>query len=219
MTERGITYRVDIAGRIIDLSAPASSEDLLNALAGRDPSDPDVCDERLPYWADLWPSAVALATHLLRDRALRAGEQVVELGCGLGLAGIAAGLAGAEVLLTDYAGDALEYAARNWRVNVGTPPRTRWLDWRDPPADVRADVLLAADEAYERRVFAPLARTVLALLRPGGRVLLTEPQRALAEGFFPLLAEEGFAWTRRTMEARLRGTTRSIALYRIERVS
>jgi hypothetical protein len=51
-------------------------------------------DEADPYWTRVWPSAVALAKEVLRRPELVAGKRVCDLGCGLGVAGIAAALAG-----------------------------------------------------------------------------------------------------------------------------
>ena len=51
-------------------------------------------EDRDPYWARPWPSAVALAAALLERPPLVAGRSVADLGSGLGLAGIAAALAG-----------------------------------------------------------------------------------------------------------------------------
>jgi predicted nicotinamide N-methyase len=55
-------------------------------------------EDRDPYWARPWPSAVALAAALLERPELVAGKTVADLGAGLGLAGIAAALAGAAQL-------------------------------------------------------------------------------------------------------------------------
>eukprot|EP00887_Chlorella_sp_A99_P002425 scaffold10.g2425.t1 len=58
--------------------------------------------DRDPYWCEPWPSALALAEELLRRPELVAGRRVAELGCGLGLAGLAAAAAGAaSVVLLD----------------------------------------------------------------------------------------------------------------------
>jgi predicted nicotinamide N-methyase len=51
-------------------------------------------DDADPYWTRVWPSAVALASEVLRRPELVAGKRVCDLGCGLGVAGIAAALAG-----------------------------------------------------------------------------------------------------------------------------
>lgn len=50
--------------------------------------------DRDPYWCRLWPSAVALAQLILQQPGLVKGKRVCDIGCGLGLAGIAAALAG-----------------------------------------------------------------------------------------------------------------------------
>ena len=48
------TREVDIGGRMWRLELPHSAEDLIS-------EDDFGRDERLPYWADLWPSAIVLA--------------------------------------------------------------------------------------------------------------------------------------------------------------
>ena len=68
-----------------------------------------------PYWAVLWRSGVALAREL--DDPALGGLRVVELGCGLAVPSLAAARAGAEVLATDAATEALALVARNARAN------------------------------------------------------------------------------------------------------
>ena len=68
-------------------------------------------EDKDPYWARPWPSAVALAAALLQRPELVAGKTVAELGAGLGLAGIAAAMAG----------------ARLWRGSRRSPGRTTLL--------------------------------------------------------------------------------------------
>lgn len=50
--------------------------------------------DRDAHWCHVWPSALALAAELLQQPDLVAGRRCCELGCGLGLAGLAAALAG-----------------------------------------------------------------------------------------------------------------------------
>ena len=52
-------------------------------------------DDKDPYWARPWPSATALAAQLLGSRPLVAGRTAADVGCGCGLAGLAAAAAGA----------------------------------------------------------------------------------------------------------------------------
>src|SRR5919199_3627461 len=95
---------VAVHGRDVRLLRPRDSEALLDEAAFER-------EEFLPYWAELWPSALALA----RAVAARSigGRRVVELGCGLGLPSIAAALQGARVLATDWSTAAVRMAAEN----------------------------------------------------------------------------------------------------------
>lgn len=52
--------------------------------------------DRDPYWSRPWPSAVALAKLILQQPSIVAGRRVCEVGAGLGIASIAAVLAGAD---------------------------------------------------------------------------------------------------------------------------
>jgi predicted nicotinamide N-methyase len=120
-------------------------------------------DEFIPYWADLWPSAIVLA-RTLAARALR-GARVLELGCGLGLPSLAAALAGGRPLATDWAPEALEAVERNAARNE-LAVDTLTADWRDPgPLLERGpfDLVIAADVLYERRNVSALTDLLLAL--------------------------------------------------------
>src|SRR2546428_11011399 len=75
--------RLTFDGLSIELLRVADVDSLLDRL----PRIQFRPDERLPYWAELWPSAMALARHLWHATDLR-GLQVLELGCGLRLTGI-----------------------------------------------------------------------------------------------------------------------------------
>jgi predicted nicotinamide N-methyase len=107
-------------------------------------------DEFLPYWAELWPAATALAAAL----PAVAGLRVVELGCGLGLPSLVAAARGAEVTATDWAAEAVELLRENAARN-GLRLHAEVRDWREPWPE-RFDLALAADVLYERRNVEPL---------------------------------------------------------------
>jgi len=204
--------RVAVGGREICFYQVADP----NALA--DAVDPDAfaADERFPYWAELWPSASALAGFLLRTGA-GAGEDVLELGCGLGLAGVAAALNGARVLFTDFEPDALAFARANHALNVGTFGRGRELDWREPPEGLTASLVLAADVLYERRFLDPFCRTLEAVMSSGGRALVAEPGRAIAEGTVERLDAARFDRDLHLEEIDLDGRTHSVWIHELRR--
>jgi predicted nicotinamide N-methyase len=107
-------------------------------------------DEFLPYWAELWPAATALAAALPPVAGLR----VVELGCGLGLPSLVAAARGAEVTATDWAAEAVELLRENAARN-GLSVHAEVRDWREPWPE-RFDLVMAADVLYERRNVEPL---------------------------------------------------------------
>jgi len=168
-----IEERVELAGRTVSLLRPPSADALIDEEAFDE-------DEFLPYWAELWPSGLALA------RAAGAlsleGARVLELGAGLGLPSLAAAVRGAEVLATDWAEDAVELLRRNAERN-GIVLRAEVVRWDEPAPLVRDApwrLVLGADLLYERRN----ADQLLELLpRLGSDVLLADPGRPFAKGF------------------------------------
>jgi predicted nicotinamide N-methyase len=140
--------RVRIGDLELDLLRPESPETLID-------EDAFAADEFLPYWAELWPAALALAEALPAVE----GRRVVELGCGLGVPALIAAALGAEVTAVDWAPDAVELLRRNAERN-GLALRAEVRDWREPWAE-RFDLALAADVLYEQRNVGP----VLARLR------------------------------------------------------
>jgi len=124
------------------------------------------------------------------------GKAVLELGCGLGLAGMAAANAGAQVLLTDYEDDALRFARYNAMRNLGTGTfstvRLKNIDWRVPEEIGTFDVVSGADILYERKNFGPLLTILERCLRPAGYAIITDPSRAVALEFVELARISGF---------------------------
>lgn len=200
-----IEFRV--AGTTFSLLKVRDTNALVDAINPQTFAD----DERLPYWADVWTSSLELARWCLEEADMR-GKRVLELGCGLGLVGIAAAHAGAIVTLSDYEQDALNFSRHNLMRNLSeeilsTNCNVIQLDWRHPPPLEPFDLILAADVVYERRMFAPLIDLLRRLLAPDGYAVVTEPGRSIGESFFALIQEEGFHLTTTACRTRLNGKT------------
>lgn len=166
---------VDIGPWRFELFRHANPDDLI--------SEPDFDrDGRLPYWAELWPSATALAQRIAAESG--DGRRLLELGCGLGLAAIAAIRAGFDVLATDFYAEALEFTRANAQHNALPPPSTRLVDWRRIPDDLGLfDLVVASDVLFERPN-VPLVAAVLAqTIAPNGCGWLTDPGRPPAVAF------------------------------------
>ena len=198
---------------------PADSEALVDAI---DPAAPGAA-ETIPYWAEVWPAAVALGRHLVGLDL--AGRRAIELGAGVGLAGLAAARAGARVLLTDLSDEALDFARRNAELN-GLAVECARLDWfEDGDAAPLGpfDLVLAADVLYERRFVDPIARLVPRLLAGGGTALLADPRRPYAAEFAAAILARGgdgeLALTSRSTFLYWEGRGREIELIAIERLT
>jgi ETFB lysine methyltransferase len=198
----------------VELLRPRNSDDLI--------SEADfVRDERLPYWADLWPAARVLAAALAERRPPSRGPRprLLELGCGLGLATIAALRAGYDVVATDYYADALRFTRANaWRA-VGRLPRTRLVDWREFPTDLgRFDRVIASDVLYEHS-YAPLIATAIdrTLARTGAAVI-ADPGRIAAPAFLEGLPAHGLVLSATEVRPYDEGAVhQQISLYTVRR--
>jgi predicted nicotinamide N-methyase len=175
-------YHLSPAGRPVILSGPADPDSLLGEPRTEERFD---TDHYMPYWSDLWPASVGLADYLLASHLHPTGghNAAVELGCGLGLAGVAAGKLGWRVIFTDYDADSLTYATHNAASNGLRDFEARLLDWRRPPDDLRADLLLGADVIYEKRHHDALLACTRGILREGGIAIFADPHRDGAKGF------------------------------------
>lgn len=134
-----------------------------------------------PYGLILWPAASALASWLDNDRSWLAGKRILEIGCGIGLAGLIAASHGASVVQTDWQPAVLDLAAKAAERNgVGNIER-RLGDWRAWPDDLTDfDVVIGSDVFYERSVHDDLTALLPRLIRPGGEIRITDPLRPQA---------------------------------------
>ena len=174
-------------------------------------------DERLPYWAELWPSAVALARCVSNEDLF--GKRVIELGCGLGLPSVVALACGAEVTATDHYRAALDFTRYNARANLGLGPEVRLLDWQAPEPEGLGpfDLVLAADVLYEPRNVSALAALIPTLLTSDGETLLADPRRKDAPRFLERMTERGFRWSTEEYVVPSGGRRVAVLVHRLRR--
>ena len=204
------TVDVDIVGMPLSILKPSNSDDLI--------SEADyVRDERLPYWADVWPSSLILARRIANDAG--AGRSILELGCGLGIVSTTAMRSGFEVLASDYYEDALRFTRANaWR-NLGREPAARMIDWRALPADIGTyDMVVAADVLYEMAYAELVADAIAAALRPRGTAIIADPGRVAVDQFIGACTARGLTRVERDTYPFVEGAIRqTITLYSIRR--
>ena len=156
--------------------------------------DLDRLESNMPYFVCVWSSSLALSQVVMPGDYLTAGTPVLELGCGLGLVSAAACLKHARVTASDCQPDALLFARMNCLQIAGTDPEVCVIDWADPPKDQKYMTLLCSDLVYDPLSYEPLITCLETLLEPGGRVLLSEPNREMGRLFFDRLDEVGWVY-------------------------
>ncbi|MDW8262056.1 MAG: class I SAM-dependent methyltransferase [Phycisphaerales bacterium] len=221
---------IHICGREYRFTRVACPEKVLDAVAAAEARG---IPGRMPYWAELWESSLGLATWLASpaagrselpgplgrfraDGSRQAGAsgvaKALDLGCGMGFAGMVAASLGWQVLLADLEPDSLLFASLNcaaWRQNV----RVRRLDWRSDRLTEKFDLILGADVLYEPAQWEFLEHFWREHLRDGGRVILGEPGRQTGTAFVDWIRSRG--WGASIDEVRLEsrpGTIRVFAL-------
>jgi predicted nicotinamide N-methyase len=208
------------SGHSVRLVRPSDPDRLLD--------DPGVLDwnrrdDYMPYWAYLWPGAYLLAEVVAREQWPGAGDdapvEALEIGCGLGLAGLVALARGLRVQFSDYDRTPLEFVGRSVAENGFDEGRyrTRLLDWRDLP-DERFPVILGADVTYEARLVPLVANVLAAMLAPGGLGLIASPYRVADKSFAAGVVSLGLACRAEMATARTEAG-RAIAgtIYRVTR--
>jgi predicted nicotinamide N-methyase len=180
------TFALALGGRTWHITAVQNQDALL-----------DVADqlEHIPYGFLLWESAIGLANLLVRQADQVSGQQVLELGAGVGLPGLVARALQAEVWQTDHEAHALALAATNATQNGVLGIHQFVADWRNWNHTPRYDLLLGADILYERAMHPYLEPIFRQNLAPGGRLLLADPCRPQAFAFVAELERRGWHFT------------------------
>lgn len=174
----------------------------------------EIIDEP-PYWAHLWTGSRVLA-ELVATEADCAGKRVADLGCGLGLAGLAAAKRGARVLLCDYVEEAVRLA-RASALRNGLAADGAVIDLRTPGLRGHFDLCLAADITYDPVLQIALAAFLAAYLTPGGECWCVESVRTTDRGFPQACRAQGLRVTESDRQAVDEGKPVAVRLTRVQR--
>ena len=147
------------------------------------------------------------------------GTPALEIGCGLGLAGLVGVSLGLRVTFSDYDPAPLDFVARSAAANRFGADRyvTRRLDWRDPPGDQRLPVILGADVLYEEFMTDACAEFLIRTLPRDGLALIADPDRVCARPFRSLLERAGMTVKLKPKKVGKHGSKTKGVVYRITR--
>jgi predicted nicotinamide N-methyase len=178
----------------------------------------------LPYWAELWDSALGIGQFLASnfdketrrqgDKRRRTQFSILDLGCGMGFAGMTAAAFGAKVLLADIEADALLFARLNtfpWAERV----RARRVDWSVDRLDESFDLILGSDVLYDRKQWEAIEQFLQVHLKTDGSVLLGEPGRQTGDMFPDWIVQ--YEWKTELNEQAVATRDRPIRIFRLKR--
>ena len=210
----GSRVDVEIEGRVWHIDRAADLEALWDQMDDAGFDD----DERLPYWAEVWPASVLLGRHILRNADVLRGKTCLDLGCGLGLTGMIAASVGAQVVAFDYEWPAVRFARHNAQLNNVPQPLWTIMDWRQPAVKPTSfDYIWGGDILYEKRFFDPLIHLFRYALKPGGKIWIGEPVRTVSRPVWDDLRTQGFVPEKLTVEkVALCGQNATVNLWEIE---
>ena len=195
------------------ISKPADMDKLLGS---------DVVGDRfiesayMPYWASIWPVSRAMAAKILSHKWPK-DWSVLELGCGLGLAGVAALKAGHDVTFSDYDASALAFAKRNAELNGFPSAKILEMNWKRP-VPKRFDVIIGADLTWDKDLVPHLIHVFDTMLKPRGSIWLADQNRIDSDDLARRLYKIGMRVTMAPLELDPAwGWDISGTLYQIER--
>ena len=165
---------------------PAQPDELLEQLE----QTAAAAQEADPYWAEFWPASRSMA-QLVHASSWTPHVRAIELGCGIGVVGLAALLGGLDVTFSDRVELAVATAVENAHRNGFPNARGSVLDW-SRPSQQQYPIIFASDVLYDRDIHAPLLTTIQAVLADGGECWIGDPGRSATNAFLERVTSTGF---------------------------
>ncbi len=179
---------VEIGARHLILNRPANPDVFLDS---DEVIQANNHNDYMPYWTYLWPSAINMA-RAIQQAPWPLGSEVLELGAGIGLAGLAAQLRGDRVVYSDYDKTAL-YVCQVNAIKNGFPlPETWAFDWREP-VERRFSVIIGCEVTYDAAMHPVLLDLLDRMLAENGICWLADPGRFQSPFFFQMSQARGYS--------------------------
>jgi predicted nicotinamide N-methyase len=153
-------------------------------LLALDPATP------FPYWAKVWPSAIALVKVIQKHPSLIRDKTVLELGAGIGLPSLLMASEAKTIQISDYDLEAVELLRKNIAHLQLQNVQALKLDWNNLPENIDPEVIILSDVNYDPTQFETLTKLIEKFIHQGSTVILSTPQRIMASPFVQKL--EGY---------------------------
>jgi predicted nicotinamide N-methyase len=142
-----------------------------------------------PYWAKVWPSAIALVKVLQKHPSLIRDKTVLELGAGIGLPSLLMANEAKTIQVSDYDSEAVELLRKNIAHLQLHNVQALQMDWNDLPENIDPEVIILSDVNYDPTQFESLTKLIQKFIHQGCTIILSTPQRIIANPFVLALSE------------------------------
>ena len=167
-----------------------------------------------PFWLKIWEASVVLA-NFLSSIPSDGDKEWLEVGAGMGVAGIFAAAFGHRITITDHNEDAIRFARANAALNGLENIKFALLDWNRLTVDNQYDYIIGSEVIYKEELFEPLMNVLKSLLLPGGTIFLAgDVSRRSPLKFFDILKDD-FTIERSFHTLRAQNETYMTGLYRL----
>lgn len=188
------------------------SIDILCDHFGEKDQDQSLAEEHCPYFGVMWEAGIGLGQFLTREMC--EGKKILEIGCGLALPSFIATRFGGNVIATDFHADvplflklnqeknkiSFDYQVMNWRNEIERTKNTYG----------QFDLVLGSDILYESQHATQVAQALISFLKPGGKIILSDPGRAYVQKFISAMKELGYPDTFTTQKVAASLTTKNV---------
>jgi predicted nicotinamide N-methyase len=140
-----------------------------------------------PFWAKIWPAAIALGKFLIENPSWIQNKQVLEMGAGIGLPSFTIACKAKTVLVSDHSTEAVALLQKNIEFIDATNVTAACIDWNAFPNNINADVILLSDINYAPDQFDSLLQLINQFLLNGTTIIISTPQRIMGNPFINAL--------------------------------
>jgi predicted nicotinamide N-methyase len=148
-----------------------------SSLLNHDPSTP------FPFWAKIWPSAIALCDVLKAHPHLIQDKYVLEIGAGIGLPSLLMAGIAKSIQISDHDKEAVVLLQKNIEHLQLQNAQALQIDWNAIPENRHPEVILLSDVNYDPLQFDALISLMERYMNHGSTIILSTPQRIMASNF------------------------------------
>ncbi len=168
-----------VAGHALKFFVPKKIDRFIN---------PDDVFSNFPLWSKIWEATAVLSFHLSTIKP-DPSKRFLEIGAGMGIAGLVAAKMGHNLTITEYNKDAINFARANAKRNNIDNVDIRELDWNNPLIEGKFDYIIGSEVVFKEEDITGLYLLFQRYLKPGGTIILAEGMRRTSLKFAKAMDE------------------------------